>query len=56
MESFARVSLRLIKADEQETHSDYGEDSADGTKHRLGWYHTADPFRNVRALDGCVQR
>jgi hypothetical protein len=49
-------SAASITADWKKTHSDHGEDSADGTKNGLGWCGTQDLLCEIHGLDGGIQQ
>ena len=41
---------------EKGTHSDHREEDADGSEDRLRWSDTGDLLRQIRGVDGHVQR
>jgi len=50
------VNLEQLIAGEKGTHSDHHKEDTDGAKNCLGWGDTRDLLREIRGLDGHVQR
>ena len=50
------MNLECLVAEEERTHPDHGEQDGDGAKGGLRWCDVRDILREIKAVDGHVQR